>query len=222
MQQIIIMKNFILLILFIGFNQTIKAIEIENIAVSAISNQEINIRVNTMDLYTYSYASYQYNIVGNTITLEICYNPGIGAAISYLENNIQIPINTTNVANYLLSVKVYYINLQNFNCDYQILRDIKNLTFSTPLSGTVLLTIKDDTQNKITSILYPNPTTGILFRNKNMKIDRIQVYDFKGLLIYEIENPENEFDLSNLQNGIYLVRIEKEKESYFEKIILKK
>jgi hypothetical protein len=215
------MKNFILLILVIGFNQTIKAIQIENIAVSAISNQEINIRVNTMDLYTYSYASYQYNIVGNTITLEICYNPGIGAAISYLENNIQIPLNTTNVANYLLSVKVYYINLQNFNCDYQIIRDMQNLTFSTPLSETVFLTIKDVTQNKI-SILYPNPTTGILFCNKNMKIDKIQVHDFKGLLIYEIENPENEFDLSNLQNGIYLVRIEKEKESYVEKIILKK
>jgi hypothetical protein len=215
------MKKFILLILVIGFTQTIKAIQIENIAVSAISNQEINIRVNTMDLYTYSYTSYQYNIVGNAITLEICYNPGIGAAISYMENNIQIPLNTTNVANYSLSVKVYYINLQSYNCDYQIIRDIENLTFSTPLSGTVSLTINDATQNKINSILYPNPTRGILFCNKNIKIDRIQVYDFNGQLIYKIENPENEFDLSSLQDGNYLVRIETDEENYVEKIVKK-
>jgi len=215
------MKKIIQLILIFGFSQTIKAIEIENIAVSAISNQGLNIRINTMDLYTYSYSSYQYNIVGNTITLEICYNPGLGAAISYLENDFQILLNTTIIANYLLSVKVYYINLQNFNCDYQIVRDMENLTFSTPMSGTVFLTINDITQNKINSILYPNPTSGILFSNKNIKIDRIQVYDFNGQLIYKIEKPENEFDLSNIQNGSYIVRIETEEESYVEKIVKK-
>jgi hypothetical protein len=215
------MKKFMLLIIVIGFSQTIKAIEIENIAVSAISNQEINIRVNTMDLYTYSYASYQYNIVGNTITLEMCYNPGLGAAISYLENNIQIPLNTTTIANYLLTVKVYYINLQNFNCDYQIIRDMENLTFSTPLSGTVFLTSNDAAQNKFNSILYPNPTRGILFCNKKIKIERIQVYNFSGQLIYKIEKPENEFDLSSLQVGSYLVRIETEEESYVQKIVKK-
>jgi hypothetical protein len=98
---------------------------------------------------------------------------------------------------------------------------MESLTFSTPMSGTVFLTIKEVIQNKINSILYPNPTSGILFSNKNIKMERIQVYNFSGQLIYKIEKPENEFDLSSLQDGSYFVRIETEEESYVEKIVKK-
>lgn len=215
------MKKIILLILIICFSQEAEALEIENIAISTISDQQINVAVNTNHEYVYQYITHQYSNIGNVITLDICYGTGALPSISYLENNFQIPLNTLILANYSLIVKVYFVNFQTFICDYQIIRDMENLTFSTPLSGTVFLTVNDVPQNKINSILYPNPTKGMLFCNKKIKIKRIQVYNFSSQLIYKIEKPENEFDLSSLQDGSYLVRIETEDETYVEKIFKK-
>ncbi len=216
------MKKIILFILTIGFSQSMKALEIENIAISTVSDQAINIHVNTMDLYLYTYNSFQYNIVGNTISLEICYHPGIGAAISYLEHDFQIPVNTTTAVTYLLTVKVYYVNLQNFTCDYQIVRDIENLSFVTPLIGTVYLTTNSVNQKKVYSILYPNPTKGILFLNEKIKTDKIELYDNLGRFIEKKDGIENEIDLNDLADGIYFFRIEVENQVFIEKIILKK
>ena len=216
------MKKIILLILFITVSLKMSAIEIENISVSTISNQEINIRLNTMDLYTYSYNSYQYNITNNSITLDVCYIPGAGAAISYLENNFQIPLDNTIVANYSLIVRVYYINLTSFICDYQTISDTENLLFSTPLSGTVSLSTSTIINESNISILYPNPTNGILIYNEHIRIENIDIYDSLGKLTNKIKKFENKLDLHNLEDGIYFIKIQIKNKIFTEKILLRK
>lgn len=215
------MKKVILLFIFFGFSQTINALQIENITVSAISNQQLNVKVNTMNLYTFAFNSHQYNIVGNNIILEICFNAGVGAAISYSENTFQIPLNTIAVANYTLTVKVYYISFQTFTCDYQVIQDTKSLNFSTPLAGMVSLSNNNFSQNRLNSVFYPNPTSGSLLFDKTLKIENIQIYNSLGQLISRAD-AENEYDLSSLQNGLYFVRFNLETNIYTEKIILKK
>lgn len=216
------MKKIILLALLAILSQKMSAIEIENILISSVSNQTINVRLNTIHSYTYSYESYQYNITNHTITLDVCYIPGDGAAISYLENDFQIPVNNTIINNYTLIVNVYYINLINFNCDYQTIKDTKSLSFSTPLSGNVSLGTNNIVVSSNVSILYPNPTNGILFFSEEKRIENIEIYNSQGISTTKINKLENKLDLNNFENGIYFVKIKTENEILIEKIILRK
>lgn len=78
-----------------------------------------------------------------------------------------------------------------------------------------LLTIKQNDQSsvhetKIKATAYPNPTDGIINIESTDLIRSIQVYDLSGSLIidrYNLENNKEMVDISNLQSGVYLLRV---------------
>jgi hypothetical protein len=71
--------------------------------------------------------------------------------------------------------------------------------------------------------IFPNPSNGIFqFEDKKHQAKQRQIWDLKGQLLQSINSDEylTEVDLSNLNSGIYLVAIEKEKHKVFRKIVL--
>lgn len=58
--------------------------------------------------------------------------------------------------------------------------------------------------------IYPNPTTGIFHIDHLKKNDTISLYDQSGKLIKsaEVTNDENTFDITELPEGIYLIKTE--------------
>ena len=59
--------------------------------------------------------------------------------------------------------------------------------------------------------VYPNPTTGLVnIPNLKAATRAIQVFDIAGRRVYQITTSELEIDLSDLENGVYLMRIRDE------------
>ncbi len=53
-------------------------------------------------------------------------------------------------------------------------------------------------------IIYPNPTTGSINIKANSSIYKSEIFDSKGQLLFSTK--ENNCDLSNLSNGIYIIQ----------------
>ena len=72
------------------------------------------------------------------------------------------------------------------------------------------------------TLLYPNPTSSLLYWNKNSTPDEIIVYNSKGQVVLNVNKPENNsFSLLNLEKGIYFVVFLKEKQRVLTKKIIK-
>jgi|GEM_PF-4008652 len=71
--------------------------------------------------------------------------------------------------------------------------------------------------------ITPNPSSGIFNLNcKNLKIDKVAVFNFSGKEIYSIDNPKSHFDIdiSNFPLGVYVVKfITSKKETITKKIV---
>ncbi|HAF28074.1 MAG TPA: hypothetical protein DCG75_03405 [Bacteroidales bacterium] len=72
--------------------------------------------------------------------------------------------------------------------------------------------------------IYPNPTTNSLsVKSEKLKIESITISDLSGkeILYYKAKIAINEYktDLSNLENAVYIIRIQTEKDVFTTKII---
>ncbi|MGY5355522.1 galactose-binding domain-containing protein [Wenyingzhuangia sp. IMCC45467] len=72
--------------------------------------------------------------------------------------------------------------------------------------GTAGETLSFDNVQDSDFSVSPNPTTGLLNINSNTTIDYVQVYDISGRSL--LNTTSNTVDLSNLNNGIYILKIE--------------
>ncbi|PKV48750.1 putative repeat protein (TIGR01451 family)/predicted secreted protein (Por secretion system target) [Aquimarina sp. MAR_2010_214] len=83
--------------------------------------------------------------------------------------------------------------------------------------------IEDEENNKIVNNaeefkIYPNPSSDII--NVNTKVTSIKIYDRMGKLL--IETTENTYNIANLRDGIYFVKIlTKDKKEIITKIVKK-
>ena len=59
--------------------------------------------------------------------------------------------------------------------------------------------------------IYPNPTVNYLFINGLNEYENVTIYDMTGQLIYNAKVSNNQIDVRNFQNGIYILIIETEK-----------
>ncbi len=87
-------------------------------------------------------------------------------------------------------------------------------------TGT-LASINHNTENAETSI-FPNPTSAIIYWNKNRVLDEIIIYNSKGQVVSSVNNPQNNsLSLLNLEKGIYFIEFIKEKKSVLTKKVIK-
>ncbi|HEY0090912.1 MAG TPA: T9SS type A sorting domain-containing protein [Flavobacterium sp.] len=199
------MKKTLLILLLAFVPQFGHSLIIQNFTVSALSDTSINVQVNTQNNYTFGYNSYQLDITNNVITLNICYDPGFGAAISYLQNDFMIPLDNTSNTTYQLIVNVFFSN-QSAICDYQTVEDSGSVTFDTPLTEPVSLNAPSfDGMQKM--IIYPNPTTGILNIEGFGQINEIQLFDQLGRFISKF-NESSSLDLHGIKNGVYYLLLD--------------
>ncbi len=73
--------------------------------------------------------------------------------------------------------------------------------------------------SKTTVTLYPNPTNGLINVASEDNIRSIAIADVTGKLVRNIENPNQQIDLSELKTGIYFATILSEKGKTVKKII---
>lgn len=78
------------------------------------------------------------------------------------------------------------------------------------------------TENELSKLnLYPNPSTsGIYKLRTSLHSDiQVEVFDLQGKLLQNVAVVNNQLDLSNLSNGIYLVRLKTDTYSIVKKLI---
>ena len=122
-----------------------------------------------------------------------------------------------NYGNGSVSVNKVLINQEIAQLSYFNFSDTINFCVSA-LNNTEIFI------NKIK--VFPNPTNGILFFNSDFFMKDIpiiaQVFDLGGRLVLSEETKEEEIDLSNFENGIYILELQQRNKITKNKIILNK
>lgn len=73
-------------------------------------------------------------------------------------------------------------------------------------------------EEKLGFNVYPNPTKDKIYFSGDVNIQELEIYDFQGKLLANINSYE-EIDLSQYSNGVYYLRIFIDKNIYVKKII---
>ena len=72
------------------------------------------------------------------------------------------------------------------------------------------------------TLIFPNPTSSVLYWGKNILSDEIIIYNSKGQVVSNVNKPENNsFSLMNLEKGMYYVVFLKEKKRVLTKKVIK-
>jgi hypothetical protein len=72
------------------------------------------------------------------------------------------------------------------------------------------------------TLIFPNPTSSIIYWNKNIVSDEIIIYNSKGQVVSKVNKPKNNsFSLINLEKGIYFIVFLKEKKRVLTKKVIK-
>ncbi len=205
------MKTLIFLLLILLPLQRIAALNIVNVSISNVSENMLHVSINTEAVELYYFDSWQYSISDNTITIEALFIPGFGSTIAYLNNNFQIPLNTSETEIYRLVVKVYYTLYIIEN-----LQDMMEGAFSTPFTDTVVWT--ETTLNSPNSFI--NPSDGELLMDAQIR--NVWIFDIHGKYIGNFKNRNGKISLQHYADGIYVVGYFKQQKYTTMKIILKK
>lgn len=198
--------------LFISLNSYSQSIIINNVSVAS-SAPGLDISLNTTSFSGAGYLNHSYNITGNVINLKVCYWFNTTLPVLNFHHDFFIPMTFTQ-SNYTLVVEIHN-SVSNTQCDYFSMTDIETLAF---------LSKDDFTLNNENLALYPNPTSGrVYFKDDASSLKNIYVYDNLGSLVKQFSSlSENNFNLNDLSNGLYIANTETEKGIYSQKIVLKK
>ena len=187
-----------------------------------------NIWSNTIDneVPTSKIQSYSYNQENKEITLDIIGSDNLSGVKSYMiyvseENGDYIPIKNTlsNLATFKISENVDY----KF---YSVATDSVGHTEFAPDAEDLKVQILgiDDFNENLSYKIYPNPVDNILYIETEIRGNKtIELFTNEGKLLkvkQMFKNKEN-MDLSDINNGIYILRITQENNNIMKKIIIK-
>lgn len=70
-------------------------------------------------------------------------------------------------------------------------------------------------------VIYPNPSSGKIYvsSGEDMNIRRITLYDTKGFKVKIVIGSMNSIDIGTLNNGMYIIKIETDKDNYVKRVI---
>ena len=66
--------------------------------------------------------------------------------------------------------------------------------------------------------IYPNPTSGLIAIDSQIKFDKVTVYDLSGNLMMS-ETSEEEIDISQYQSGVYFLTLETKEGIYSQRVV---
>lgn len=96
--------------------------------------------------------------------------------------------------------------------------------------GYSIRCVKNNTENGIENIIlikelkiYPNPTTYNITIDCTEKENKLYIYNLLGELVFQqqVNNEINEINVSNLQTGVYIIKLENEQGTIQQKLIKK-
>lgn len=78
-----------------------------------------------------------------------------------------------------------------------------------------------DTVNKNTVSVYPNPTADVLYFETadDTTINKVTIFDIRGIVVKEYNNITDSISVSNLQTGIYIIKLVFGNTTFMHKII---
>jgi len=141
-------------------------------------------------------------------------DPGFGNGTTIVLNGDNLNENLVIPTSGALSQGDHYLHIRVLNADGKWSLYGRKLF---QIDGT--LGIDDEELSSIK--IYPNPTSSIVnikLSNGNL-ITKAVLFDINGKQVFTIINHLEQIDLSNFQNGIYLLQLETEKGSISKKII---
>lgn len=97
--------------------------------------------------------------------------------------------------------QVIYKWIAKDHCDNTVVH-----TQTITIKDRTLTTNEVDTERKK---LYPNPTNGIFYLKGISDISQIKIYDISGKLVKQFHKVQSEYNISELNSGIYIVRVER-------------
>jgi hypothetical protein len=209
------MKKTMFISMVFFFYQHVVALNIQQISISSISENAINVSLNTEAVELYYFQSWHYEISGTSISIEACFIPGFGSTIAFLNNNFEIPLNTIQNELFHINVKVYYTFYKLEN-----LQDTCEGVFSTPIFNLVLLPITISNEANENEMLFTNPSNGRILLSK--KMDEILVIDLSSKNVAKFENKSDEINIGNNPEGIYTIIYRIKQRYKTVRIILKK
>lgn len=215
------MKKILIIILFYIINQPLNAMVIDNIIVTPLNEQDINVHLKVSEAAVFNYLDFSYEIENNTITLTACYKLELFLTQTTLENDFIISGINNGINNYTLIVIVNYRT--NNICSDGTFSDTETLNFNTPVSDSISL-VSSNFEKVFESLkFYPNPTNGILnFYSIDNEILNISIFDSLGRKVLDKKRLPNEIiDISNFRDGYYIIKINNNNGASIEKLIFK-
>ena len=70
--------------------------------------------------------------------------------------------------------------------------------------------------------IYPNPaSTNLWITAADLQIQDVKIYNIKGQLVIEVSENMEQIDISSLNSGVYLIKIETAKQTFFKRLLKK-
>jgi hypothetical protein len=90
------------------------------------------------------------------------------------------------------------------------------------ITRTGTLSSIDNISENAETLIFPNPTSSVLYWDKNIVSDEIIIYNSKGQVVSNINKAENNsISLMNLEKGVYYIVFLKEKRRVLNKKVIK-
>jgi photosystem II stability/assembly factor-like uncharacterized protein len=161
----------------------------DTLAIGALANSSQTFEI---------YSSVNWTIVSNQYWLSLSSSNGIGDASIIL----------TATGNPTTDVRIATLTVSGIGFDDQIITVIQNAG----ITG-----ISDITKEEYS--VYPNPSSSILYFNTNNDVVIATIIDINGKIILSNKIMNNQINISNLQNGVYTVKIETATTILFRKFV---
>jgi len=96
-------------------------------------------------------------------------------------------------------------------------------SFTMNVEDAEVLSVSDESNKEVKLGLYPNPTSDIvnIQLSTNERIENIEVYSLMGKRVLQKQDPTNQFDLSSLSSGVYIIQVETNRGRYSRKLLKK-
>lgn len=184
---------------------------------------------------TYVYGTYNGTFSGNINivvdaygTLNMTIN-GVQSnyTVTRLKSTQNLSLNYSifpNVGTIVQTVYTYY-EAGNSSPVFRSTETVVNVPLQGIVDETTLVMEKFDgvlsntTFDSKTVLTYPNPANDRLFLNENDEILKITLTDLRGRIVKNITKPEYSIDISDIQNGTYIVELETSKGIQTQKIL---
>lgn len=156
----------------------------------------------------------QWNKVNDILYIEIGQLTSLPSSVLFFTNDIEIKVNGTDGSSV---TQRFSINSNNQIVAMQFPANVQSIEFDPNnwiingtgniVENTSIVGIDEVEKNEI--IVYPNPTTSILYLNNSSEAKAYQIFNLKGQLVdsNSLVNGLNEIDVKSLSVGTYIIQI---------------